>query len=53
MRRIEPGYLDDVLDTTDGPAIVLRDGRELPVPAESWVVNCTGYLAQPRNHGRP
>jgi len=53
VQRIEPGYLDDVLDTTDGPAIVLRDGRALPVPAESWIVNCTGYLAQPRRPYEP
>jgi len=53
MRRVEPGYLDDVLDTTDGPAIVLRDGRSLAIPAGSWVVNCTGYLAQPRRPYEP
>jgi hypothetical protein len=53
MRRIEPGHLDDVLDTTDGPRIVLREGRSLPIPADSWVVNCTGYLAQPRRPYEP
>lgn len=53
MRRIEPGHLDDVLDMTDGPTIVLRDGRSLAIPAESWVVNCTGYLAQPRRPYEP
>jgi hypothetical protein len=53
VRRIEPGHLDDVLDTTDGPNIVLRDGRTLEIPAESWVVNCTGYLAQPRRPYEP
>ena len=53
MRRIEPGHLDDVLDTTDGPTIVLRDGRSLAIPADSWVVNCTGYLAQPRRPYEP
>jgi hypothetical protein len=53
MRRIEPGHLDDVLDTTDGPTIVLRDGRLLAIPTDSWVVNCTGYLAQPRRPYEP
>jgi hypothetical protein len=53
VRRLEPGYLDDVLDTTDGPAIVLRDGRSLAIPAGSWVVNCSGYLAQPRRPYEP
>jgi hypothetical protein len=53
VRRIEPGHLDDVLDTADGPTIVLRDGRSLAIPAGSWVVNCTGYLAQPRRPYEP
>lgn len=53
VRRIEPGHLEDVLDTADGPAIVLRDGRSLPVAAGSWIVNCTGYLAQPRRPYEP
>jgi hypothetical protein len=53
VRRIEPGHLDDVLDTTDGPTIVLRDGRSLPIPTGSWIVNCTGYLAQPRRPYEP
>jgi len=53
VRRNEPGHLDDVLDTADGPTIVLREGRSLPVPAGSWVVNCTGYLAQPRRLYEP
>lgn len=53
LRRIEPGHLDDVLDTADGPMIVLRDGRSLAIPAGSWVVNCTGYLAQPRRPYEP
>ena len=53
VHRIEPGHLDDVVDTTDGPAIVLRDGRPLAIPADSWVVNCTGYLAQPGHPYEP
>jgi hypothetical protein len=53
VRQIEPGHLDDVLDTTAGPAIVLRDGRSLAIPAGSWVVNCTGYLALPRRLYEP
>lgn len=53
VRRIEPGHLDDVLDTTDGPTIALRDGRSLAIPAGSWIVNCTGYLAQPRRPYEP
>lgn len=53
VRRIEPGHLDDVVDTNDGPAISLREGRSLPIPAGSWVVNCTGYLVQPRRPYEP
>ena len=53
VRRIEPGHLDDVLDTTDGSTIVLRDGRSRAIPADSWIVNCTGYLAQPRRPYEP
>lgn len=53
VRRIEAGHLDDVLDTAGGPAIVLRDGRSLAIPPGSWVVNCTGYLAQPRRPYEP
>jgi hypothetical protein len=51
--RIEPGHLDDVVDTTGGPAIVLRDGRSLAIPAGGWVVNCTGYLVRPRRPYEP
>ena len=53
VHRVEPGHLHDVVDTADGPALVLRDGRSLPVPTGSWVVNCTGYLAQPRRAYEP
>jgi hypothetical protein len=53
VRRIEPGHLDDVVDTADGPALALRDGRSLPIPPGSWVVNCTGYLARPGHPYEP
>lgn len=53
LHRIEPGHLDDVVDTADGPALVFRDGRLLAIPADSWVVNCTGYLAQPGHPYEP
>lgn len=53
VRRIEPGHLADVLDATDGPRLVLRDGRSPAIPAGSWVVNCTGYLARPRRPYEP
>lgn len=53
VQRIEPGHLVDVVDAGDGAALVLRDRRSLPIPAGSWVVNCTGYLAQPRRPYEP
>ena len=53
VRRIESGHLEDVLDTADGPTIALREGRSLAIPAGSWIVNCTGYLAQPRRRYGP
>lgn len=38
------GHLVDVVDTASGPELVLRDGTRHAVEAESWIVNCTGYL---------
>ncbi len=53
LHLIEPGHLDDVVDTVDGAALVFRDGRSRAIPADSLVVNCTGYLAQPRHAYEP
>lgn len=53
LRRVEPGHLEDVVDRADGPALVLRDGRSLPTPPGSWLVNCTGYLARPGHPYEP
>ncbi len=53
VRRIEPGHFDDVVDTTDGPTLVFRDGRSLAIPVGSWLVNCTGYLVQPGHPYEP
>ncbi len=53
LHRIEPGHLEDVVDMTDGPALVFRDGRSLAIPADGWVVNCTGYLAKPEHPYEP
>ncbi|TNM38391.1 potassium transporter [Nocardioides albidus] len=44
------GHLVDAVDvgdsgeTGDGAELVLRDGERVPVPAGTWVLNCTGYL---------
>ncbi|MDJ0643936.1 MAG: NAD(P)-binding protein [Erythrobacter sp.] len=37
-------YLDDVIDTDEGPALVFRSGAMMPVPPGSIIVNCTGFL---------
>ncbi|KRA28199.1 MULTISPECIES: SidA/IucD/PvdA family monooxygenase [unclassified Nocardioides] len=36
--------LVDVVDDGDGAALQLRDGPLVPVPAGTWIVNCTGYI---------
>lgn len=38
-------HLADVVDESSGPVMVLRSGARHPIPAGSWFVNCTGYLA--------
>ena len=35
----------DVVDDTAGPAMALRSGSRHPIPAGSWVINCTSHLA--------
>ncbi|CAM3585518.1 FAD-dependent oxidoreductase [Smaragdicoccus niigatensis] len=46
LDHVEAGYLADVADSPAGPELVFRDGRKLPIPAGSWIVNCTGYLVR-------
>ncbi|MEZ5960696.1 MAG: hypothetical protein R3C30_09785 [Hyphomonadaceae bacterium] len=53
LDRIEPGHLDDVADTGEGPVLCLREGKTLPILPGSWVVNCTGYLVRPRGAYEP
>lgn len=49
LRRTESGHLEDVVDTSDGPALVLRDGRSVAIQQGTWIVNCTGYLVRGRH----
>lgn len=37
-------YLEDVVDTPDGPEMILRGGARRPVLPGSVFVNCTGHL---------
>ncbi|MEM9270477.1 MAG: FAD-dependent oxidoreductase, partial [Pseudomonadota bacterium] len=41
---LREGYLADVEDGPDGPALVLRDGTKFAIPPGSVVLNCTGHL---------
>ncbi len=56
LKRIKSGiawrkydYLEDVLDTPDGPVMKLRSGETLAMPKGSIIVACTGTLF--RDHG--
>jgi ribulose 1,5-bisphosphate synthetase/thiazole synthase len=46
LRGIVNDYLDDVVDGADGPEMVLRSGRRVPVEPGSVFVNCTGHLVR-------
>jgi hypothetical protein len=40
-------YLEDVVDTTEGPVMILRSGDAVSIPEGSIVVNCTGNIFRP------
>lgn len=42
LHQTIPDYLEDVVDTPDGPAMTFRNGPPQPVAADSLFVNCTG-----------
>lgn len=50
LHEIVSGYLEDVVDTDIGPMMTFRDGRRLPLPRGSLVINCSGHLLR---HPRP
>ncbi|WP_420464674.1 NAD(P)-binding protein [Panacagrimonas sp.] len=45
-REVIEDYLVDVTDGDDGPLLQLRQGQARPIPAGSWLINCTGYIAR-------
>lgn len=45
--------VDDGPDPGDGAEIVLRKGDTIPVPAGTWIVNCTGYLLKQEHPYEP
>ncbi|MDA5095142.1 hypothetical protein O2N63_13725 [Aliiroseovarius sp. KMU-50] len=42
IEEIIPGYLEDVIDTANGPKMIMRDGSRVTVPDGAIFVNCTG-----------
>ncbi len=48
VSEIVRNHLSDIVDDASGPVMLLRSGARHPIPARSWVVNCTGYL-RPRD----
>lgn len=46
VREVIEDYLVDVTDGDDGPLLQLREGQARPIPAGSWLINCSGYLAR-------
>ena len=42
LKSTVSGYLSDLTDTAEGPNLVMRDGRNIPVREGAIVVNCTG-----------
>lgn len=48
LTNIVPDYLEDVVEGENGPEIVLRSGKRVPVLAGAVFVNCSGYVM----HGR-
>lgn len=53
VQRIIPGYLEDVVDTPEGPRMVLRSGAPQPVDPGSIFVNCTGSFFRAGDIGEP
>lgn len=44
LSKVINDHLVDVVDTDDGPQMILRSGDSLPIEPGSWLVNCTGYI---------
>lgn len=53
LRTVEREYLADVVDSGDAAELVFRSGRRVPVPAGSWLVNCTGLLVRDEHPYEP
>lgn len=44
LKRVVLGHLEDVVDTSDGTALRLRDGQHINIQPGSWIVNCTSHF---------
>lgn len=53
LRDIVNDYLDDVIDGAEGPEMVLRSGRRIPVEPGSVFINCTGFLVRHAHRYEP
>lgn len=52
-REIIYDYLNDVVDTADGPEMRFKSGRAKPIDAGSVIVNCSGYVFRSENAEPP
>lgn len=53
LQNIINDYLEDVVDGANGPEMVLRSGKRIPVEPGSIFVNCTGFLVRQMHKYEP
>lgn len=44
IKELINDYVDDIVDSRDGPEIVFRSGVRRAIPRGAIVINCTGYV---------
>lgn len=53
LTEVVRDHLVDVVDTSDGPVMVLRSGARHPIARGSWVVSCVGHFAPREREHEP
>ncbi len=53
VAEMHADYLDDVVDTDDGPQMVLRSGARQPLAPGAIIVNCTGSFFRAETLAEP
>lgn len=53
LRSVEKEYFADAVDHDGGIEVVYRSGRTRPIPAGTWIVNCTGSLLRAEHPYEP